>query len=341
MYDSALREKYLRFYDVNSDERTLVHIYYSPGLPARPLPTPENEDRRAEWSLLKYENMISTREAVRDDQIPFLSVYTGTEIFAEAFGCGVHFPRDNNPFALPLIHTAAEAARLKRPALDAPSLERTFRIAARLRKACPDGLLGLPDIQSPFDIAALIWEKSSFFIATLEEPEAVKDLCAMVEETLTGFLDQWFREFGTDYVAHYPDLFMRGGMTLSEDEAGSISPYLFRKFCLGGLSRLSERYGGIAIHCCANSERQWDNFARVPGLRLINLNQPDDVLWRGFHRFERVAAQMHMQKYGGTDIDFYTQEEMPKDAHVLLFASAATLDEAQRKRDTLRSLRGI
>ena len=333
-----LKERWIRFYDVNSDVRRMVHVYFSPGLPPRPLPTPQNEDARVEWAVMRCENMDRRRSAIPDDQIPFLSAYTGTEIFAQAFGCGVHYPGDNNPFALPKIHSSAEITNLRMPQLDDPPLALPFRIARKLRRACPEGLIGLPDIQSPFDIAALIWEKSSFYIAALEEPNAVGDLCAMVEDVLIRFLDAWFSEFGTEYIAHYPDLYMRGGMTLSEDEAGSISPYLFRRFCLPALSELSERYGGISVHCCANSERQWDNFARIPGLRLLNLNQPDDVLRRGFRRFEHVAAQMHHCKSGVNDVSFYTEEELPKDAHIVLFASAHSMDEAKRVYETLRSL---
>ena len=337
---SALAEKHLRFYDVNTDERTLIHVYCTPGLPPRPLPRPDNEDERVAWSLRRCEAMIERRTWLPDDQVPFLSAYTGTELFAEAFGCPVRLSDVNMPFARPLVFTAAEAARLRRPSLDAPSLERPFRIARRLRQACPEGLVGLPDIQSPFDIAALIWAKEYFYAATIDEPEAVEDLCAMVEELLTAFLDRWFDEFGTDYVAHYPDLFMRGGMTLSEDEAGAISPGMFREYCLPALNRLSDRYGGIFVHCCANSEPQWDNFSRIRSLRLLNLNQPADVLDRGYRRFEGVCAQMHMLNHGDQNPAYYRGAEIPPKAHVILFAYAETRDEALRVYDELRAIRG-
>lgn len=340
MNETALQEKTMRFYDVNSEERTLIFVYCNPDLPERPWPLEDNEDERVAWSLRRYESMIRRRDVLPDDQIPFLATFTGTEIFAQAFGCRVHVPRNNMPFARPCITASAGIASLPRPGLDAPSLERVFRVARHMRDACPEGLVGLPDIQSPFDIAALIWAKESLLEATIEEPEAVEDLCAMVEELLTTFLDAWFHEFGTDYIAHYPDLFMRSGMTLSEDEAGTISPDMFRRFCLPALNRLSDRYGGIAVHCCANSESQWDNFCQIHNLRLLNLNQPDEVLWRGYRRFSRVTAQMHMRGISGSGPDDYREAKIPPEAHVVLFTSAPTLDEARRLYDELLTIRG-
>lgn len=39
MTDMALRDKWVKFYDINSDVRTMVHVYCAEGLPAwRPYP---------------------------------------------------------------------------------------------------------------------------------------------------------------------------------------------------------------------------------------------------------------------------------------------------------------
>ena len=338
MDDAAIRNRWIRFFDMDSDVRTLYQVHYKPGLGPRPWPYAENEDQRVTWALEYYESMLRAREVVADDRIPFLAPYTGTEIFAQAFGCGVYCSGDNMPFALPRIHSASQVKSLRIPSVFAPPLERVFRIARRLRDRYPDALMQLPDIQSPFDIAALIWEKGEFYAACLDEPEAVLELCHKVEALLTGFLDEWFRLFGTDYIAHYPEYFVRGGMTLSEDEAGAISPRMFETFCLPPLQRLNERYGGLCIHCCANSEPQWDNFARIPGLRLLNLNQPGPVMKRAFKRFAPVVAQMH-DWIGEGEPGPAWREYMPDEAHIVLYTSARTDDEARRALERLRSVR--
>lgn len=139
------------------------------------------------------------------------------------------------------------------------------------------------------------------------------------------------------YIA--PRVCLRGGLTLSEDEAGAIGPEMFRTFCLPALERLSDRFGGIAVHCCADSERQWDNFVKIPGLRLMNINQPNDVLRRAYKKFDPVSAQMRHMRCGGDPIEFNKNAGVPENAHVVLFKDAATVDEAKRALDAFRSLR--
>ena len=50
------------------------------------------------------------------------SMPTDSWRLAAAFGCGVATPEDDMPFARPVVRTAAEAARLSVPGLDAPPL---------------------------------------------------------------------------------------------------------------------------------------------------------------------------------------------------------------------------
>jgi len=64
MNDMALRDKWVKFYDVNSDVRTMVHVYCSEGLSSRPWPYPDNEDERVDWAIKKYEQMQKMRELV-------------------------------------------------------------------------------------------------------------------------------------------------------------------------------------------------------------------------------------------------------------------------------------
>ena len=168
------KQRWLDFYARDPSVRYLFWMHCFPGLGERPWPTPDLLNERVDWSWRKYQMQCEQLSWLRDDLLPFLDIYTGTEIFAEAFGCKVHRPPDDMPFALPLVHSVEEAARLSVPDLDAPPLAAAFRIAEELRARAGEGaLVRLPDIQSPMDIAALIWEKSSFYPALVNEPEAV------------------------------------------------------------------------------------------------------------------------------------------------------------------------
>ncbi|MBS3762404.1 MAG: hypothetical protein KGZ25_03765 [Planctomycetes bacterium] len=244
-------------------------------LPPAVPPWPDRADERVERRWAEYELMCKKTELVEDDRVPYISNMTGTEIFAEAFGCEVHRPDDTNPFALPMVHTAREADALETPELSTSSLSYLFDIADELfRRGGSVALMKPVDIQSPMDIVALIWDKSDLFCAMVETPEAVIALAEKVRALLISFFDEWFGRYGTTFVAHYPDYVMADGLTLSVDEVGSINEEMFCQFFRDGLVAISDHFGGLGIHCCADARHQWNNFRSLPGLRVINHNAP-------------------------------------------------------------------
>jgi hypothetical protein len=313
-------------------------------LPPRPPLWPDRVQERIEWAWEKYEWLRRRATWLHDDLVPYLDNLTGTEIFAEAFGCEIERPGDTNPYARACVCTAEEADALKTPALESSSLAYLFDIADELqRRGGADAAMRMVDVQSPMDIAALIWNKEDFFPSLYEEPEAVKTLAQKVATLLVSFLDEWFRRYGKEFVAHYPDYFMPGGLTLSEDEVGAVSSDIFQEFFAEELARLSQRYGGIGMHCCADAGHQWKNFAKVPGLRLLNLcnpptRKPEDYAKRAYPFFGGKFAQMH---YGwnpeGAPETWLAQ--YPAEARVVIHAHAKTEEEARRICGILRELR--
>jgi len=200
------RKAHWRDWHVADGKRKFIcRVMLPDNAPARPSPYPELKAERIEWAWDQYQWMTARMEWLPDDRLPFLNPYTGTDIFAAAFGCEVSRPNDDMPFALPMVTSAAEADKLKIPALDCEPLAILFEIADELRRrAGDDALLALPDIQSPMDIAALVWDKNYLFCAMVDEPEAVKALAAKAMELLTKFLDEWFGRYGREFIAHYP-----------------------------------------------------------------------------------------------------------------------------------------
>lgn len=298
-----------------------------PDAPPRPPQWPSHRKERLEWIWADYQRQVERAAWLQDDFVPRLSMITGTEIFAEAFGCPVHRPADNMPFALPAIHSPADVARLKVPDLATSSLAYLFEMADELaRRGGPDAPFQLVDIQSPMDIAALVMEKEVFFTAMFDSPEAVKELAGKVRQLLAAFLDEWFRRYGARYIAHYPDYAMKGGMTLSEDEVGIVSPDMFEEFFLPELAFLSQRYGGLGMHCCANSRHQWHHFLRIPGLRVLNLVQPAPVLKEAYPFFAPHVVQMHGNIAEGPAETWPAQ--YPPGARIVLESWVKTRDEA-------------
>lgn len=324
-----------RFMALDPDVTRMNIINCPEGEPAKPPLWPDKKKERIEWVVRNYEWQMEQARWLDDDKIPHLDFLTGTEIFAEAFGCMVHRSDENMPCALPCVRNAEEASRLVVPELASSTLAYLFEMADEaVSRAGKDIPLRLPDIQSPMDIAALIWDKSDFYVAMIEEPEAVKELAAKVRSLLTAFLDEWFRRYGTRYIAHFPPYYMEGGLTLSEDEIGVVNPAMYADFFLPELEVLSKRYGGLGVHCCADARHQWSGFSRIPGLRFLNLIQPYDVIAEAFPYFHGKVAQWHALL--GTGESLQALENGFPQTHLVRETYTATKEEAIRTVERMR-----
>lgn len=45
---------------------------------------------------------------------------------------------------------------------------------------------------------------------------------------------------------------------------------MFEEFCLPSLIELSQTFGGMFMHCCANADHQYRSFQKIPNLRGLN-----------------------------------------------------------------------
>lgn len=332
----ARKARWCDFLENRNCPRHLFIITCEQDQQIRPKLWPECAAERVEWAWTRYGRTREQMAWLQDDSLPYLDMLTGTEIFAEAFGCEVYRPLDNNPFALPLVHSAREAAHIRPVDLCSSTLTRLFDMADRLRdRAGEEALFRLVDIQSPMDIVALIWDKNDLYLALLEEPEAVRELAALVYRLLTDFLDAWFSRYGSDFIAHYPDYYLPCGVSVSEDEVGVVSPKLFDRFFRPELAALSERYGGIGVHCCADAVHQWDRFLAIPGLRLINLVQPAPVLVRSWFHFAGAAVQM--PGWCGDGQPWEWPAHYPPGSRMVLSVTARTRAEAVNLSSLLQS----
>ena len=262
--------------------------------PASPPPYPEHKAGRADSAIEAYRVHQARMTWLDDDALPFVNVYAPTHVFASAFGCELVATEGGGTWIKPLITKPAEVAALKVPDLSHPVLAALFYIAEEARRRLgPDVLLKLPDIQSPMDIAAQIWEKTEFYYGIADAPEAVKELATKCRELLTAFGNEWVRRFGPEFIAHYPDYYMPRGWTLSEDEIGTVSREMFKEFFEPHLTALAGHFGGLGIHCCAHARHQWENLRTLPGLVALNLTQPPKVTADGYRFFARDCIHVH------------------------------------------------
>lgn len=326
------KQRWNDFYRPDGDTKVLFQINYNvPGAPLCPPLQPQRKAERIEWAWQSWLQAMERSTWLEDDYLPHLHVFAGTEIFAEAFGCRVHQSASIFPSAVPLVNSPQEAAKLKQPRLEDSPLTLLFDIADELKKrAGADALLRIPYIECPMDIVAMIWNKSALFLSLLDEPECVKELSAKIMGLLTEFLDEWFRRYGTEYIGHHPHYYMNGGLSVTVDEIGSISDAMYREFFEDDLRALSQRYGGLGVHCCANSRHQWKNLRRLPGLRLLNLVRPEKVLRESYEYFRDTAAMWPEKMEGGIPEPMSNPKmaELPAGSRILFTENAFSREEA-------------
>lgn len=148
---------------------------------------PENKHKLVGVLAESYAQSVERISWLHDDFVPYAAMTSGTEIFAEAFGCKVSRPENNMPCAIPCVSSAREAAMVAVPKLEDTPLMIHFEVADKVKGMIGDEVpLKMVDIQSPMSIVAQIWEKSALFPAMITEPEAVHELALKARELVVS-----------------------------------------------------------------------------------------------------------------------------------------------------------
>ncbi|MBS3733529.1 MAG: hypothetical protein KGY99_01225 [Phycisphaerae bacterium] len=234
------------------------------------------------WAAETYHNWVTVSDAIDDDAVPLVRPGTGTHIYAVAMGATPHFYEDNNPYATPCVANADEADALPEPELEnCRPLMRIIELAAALRKELGDDVpLGPPDMQTGFDTACILWDKTDLLCVMVQNPEAVQRLAGKCSRLLKSFIAAYRREFPDACFGHCPTTWVPPGYGpwVSNDECGVMSPEMFEQFCLPELIDLSETFGGLGMHCCADAQHQFELFRRIPNFYAFN-RVPTGVGW--------------------------------------------------------------
>lgn len=226
-------------------------------------------------ALLKnFHKANAFHEAVGDDSLPTMSLSTGTHLYAVCLGATPHYYPDNNPFAEPIFKTPEEADRLVLPSASGSRIVgRILEMAHLLKTELGDDFtIGPPDMQTGFDTACILWDKTNFFETLVEEPESVERLANKCADFFLDFVRLFYREFPDAAMAHCPNTWVPAGLGpwVSNDECGALSPAMFERFCLPELIRLSETFGGLGMHCCADAPHQFPLFKKIPNFYAFN-----------------------------------------------------------------------
>lgn len=281
-------------------------------------------------------------DALGDDAVPRAKIGTGTHIYAAAFGAAVHRFENDNPCAVPRVFSAADAEKISEPDIwSSPTLYRIFELARLVRDELgPDVPLGPPDMQSGFDTAALVWEKADFLCA-LADPDtapAARRMIDMCARLFKRFITELYREFPTMSPCHCPSAWSPNlGPWLSNDECGAISCAHFKEFALPELIDLSETFGGLGMHCCADAEHQFDLFRDIPNFYAFNRVAAKHGFLPILKQFGGLAGPTHVLQWISDEQIRELREQAPAGTRFIFCHDVGSIDEGRAWLDAIRS----
>ncbi len=294
------------------------------------------------WVAENYRRKVRAHERLQDDSVPLAKLSTGTQLFAHAFGCKVHIPPGDMPCALPMVGSAAEADKLEMPDIwKTPCLYRVFELGRAVqRELGQDVDLGVCDMQTGFDIASLIWEKSDLLGSMILEPEAVKRLSAKCALLLKTFLIELRKEFPAMSPCHCPGNWVPPelGPWVSADEVGTMSPEMFEEFCLPELNDLSDTFGGLGIHCCADAEYQFPGFNKIPNFYAFNRVQAKKGYLPILDHFAGPGSPVHCLAWVSDEVIEQLVTRAPAGTRFIFVRMGGEVDEAVRWLEKGRAL---
>jgi len=235
---------------------------------------------RHEIFFSREKNLIQQLQSINltlehdTDYVPYLDPFEGVTILAEAFGCRMEVPLNGDPWIRePLIRRPEEVYELTRPRMDNPVYQRVLE-TLHFFESQTKGIIPVActDPQSPLDVALLMWESSSFFIALRENPGAVHHLLRLLTESFIEFYSLQLEVLHNPALPghSFPLCDSSQGISISDDAVVFLSPELFAEFDRPYLEAISEAFGGLYYHSCGNFGACLQEILAVKGLRAIN-----------------------------------------------------------------------
>ncbi len=232
--------------------------------------------RYREQSLeLQLDALALSLDIPSDFLFSYLEPWHGVGVFANIFGCPVNWNDYDAPQTYYRYHTVDELSDLKRPnIMDSELAQMVIESIRYFRRVTGDALdISLTDTQSPNDSASLILDTCEFFTAGLVDSERIAPLMDMVTDVMIDFSDMQLEALGL--TATRPGHIMpsaRGltGISISDDNMAVISAPCYRNSALPYNNRLSEHFGGIAVHTCGNFIQNYGVVKQIKGLAMID-----------------------------------------------------------------------
>jgi len=339
---SELYEKALNWEPV--PRLPLVLSYALPSdFPFQPLPVKQTFDgpEKMLYNELVYafNASIACRGQLDDDLPCTIRANFGTVIMASMFGGKIEQSGDSPPWVRQ-FETIGEFRRiLDIDPLDfskgwCPAVIETYEFYQRQLSDYPvlreSVQVVLPDLQGPLDTAELL-RGSRIYEDFYEDEGTLSKVLNHIALAQVGFarhLQPLLNDGPTGY-SHQHMAMIRGGILIRDDCAINISPTTYRQHIAPHDAFVLEAMGGGGIHCCGKFEHLVEEFLGLPGLKCIDLGQPElnevDSIYRKARR--RKIPLIRVRADEGQLISGRVVERFP--TGVTLAHTAKSLGEAQ------------
>ncbi|MBM3801660.1 MAG: hypothetical protein FJW26_05025 [Acidimicrobiia bacterium] len=290
---------------------------------------------------------------VKDDRPAQIRPDFGTGLVSSVFGARIECPSDNPPWVHPLSEGDVEwNIRSAIDGLDLadvpnrgliPRVAETYSFYADILATYPNvrSFLAviMPDIQGPFDTAAMLWG-SSIFEALYTNPELVDRLCSAVADVMIA-LHTYFRTFiGRELLpegfSHTHGVIIRGNYLMRGDSNLMLSNAMYREQMLPHELKVLKVIGGGSYHSCGNWEHNIGTILALDEIGSLdfgsNQSQMNDI--DGIYR-QAAKAKKHLNL-----VTAYSHE-LASGSIIQRFPTGVTLScQVENKEEAARVIQG-
>jgi hypothetical protein len=205
----------------------------------------------------------------------FLEPWYGIGTIASAFGIDYVWHDGQAPAFAPKFKSVKEALDASWiPVKDTPighfTLETIDYFLEKTKGRIP---LSLCDVQSPFNVAALIVDMSALFMGLYDCPDQVVELLDRITGLMTEFTREQIKRMGDALVwpGHgFASSRMFNGLGMSDDNSMMLSADQYQQFAVPAMVKAAADFAGPVFHSCGNWTHLAPVIKQIPGLHMVD-----------------------------------------------------------------------
>jgi uroporphyrinogen-III decarboxylase len=229
-------------------------------------------------AMLDYQEVKIRRhlDTFDDDYIPNLMPWYGTVVVPSAIGSRVAFQRGMDPAVEGVfIERPEEIRKLQPPDPHKDGLMPHVLHSIRYFREHSSLPVVFTDAQGPLNIALTLCGVENLFVWAYDYPNLVHELMDLSTEVLIAWIRLQKQCAGQpECSGAFPHSILLppgfGGVCISDDDCGLMSPRMYREFVVPYNSRVLKAFGGGTLHFCGRAEQQIENFLAMEGLTGVN-----------------------------------------------------------------------